>query len=168
MPRIIQCTQKNCMKHRPSWGACRCSSGQEIPRPLWNHIIYYPIHMTLPLIPILNQLNPIPTLTLYSFKINFNIVLPSMPRSPKWALPFSVLRLILYKRFSFPHSCYISCPSHNLDCVITMSFLPRQGHLCIYLYSHAQNCCGANFPVGRPNRKISNSIKADGDWNYHI
>jgi hypothetical protein len=38
---------------------------------------------------ILSQLNPVPTVTSY-FKIHFNIILPSMPKSPKWFLASDV------------------------------------------------------------------------------
>jgi len=41
---------------------------------------------------ILSQLNPVHTLTPYSFKIHFNIILPSMSRSPNQVsqLKFSI------------------------------------------------------------------------------
>ena len=39
----------------------------------------------------LNHLNQVYYLLFYLFKINFNITLPSKPRSPKWSVSFIFL-----------------------------------------------------------------------------
>jgi len=49
---------------------------------LWN------FEESLPLDPILNHMNPVRTLTQYFLKINFNIILPSIPNSSQLTLPF--------------------------------------------------------------------------------
>jgi hypothetical protein len=58
------------------------SADQEIIRLLWNPKDEYCACNTPPLDPVLSQLNPVHTATLYSFKIHFNNNLPSTLRSP--------------------------------------------------------------------------------------
>ena len=47
---------------------------------LWKPEVQCLIQKGPPIIPILSRVNPIPRIDTYSFKIHFNIVLPSMPR----------------------------------------------------------------------------------------
>ena len=44
------------------------------------------IHKGSPIIPTLSQINPIPHIITYFFKVQSNIVLPSTPRSPQKSL----------------------------------------------------------------------------------
>jgi hypothetical protein len=53
-------------------------------RLLWN----LKVDMSPPLDSILSQINPVHTLQLYIFKIQFNIILLSKRRTSKWSLPF--------------------------------------------------------------------------------
>jgi hypothetical protein len=76
------------MKQSPSWEANSCPASQYISRILWNLKIHYCIHISLPLVPILRQINPFLSHTSHFFKIHFNSILPSMPRSAKWYLSF--------------------------------------------------------------------------------
>jgi len=52
-------------------------------------------HSSLPLVPLLNEINPVPTLPTYFFKIHFNIILPSMPMSSKCSFTFRFHLLVL-------------------------------------------------------------------------
>ena len=52
-------------------------------------------YRSLPLVPILNQINLVPTLPTYFFKIHFNIILPSMPMSFKCSFSFRFHQHIL-------------------------------------------------------------------------
>jgi hypothetical protein len=60
----------------------------QIPRIVWNPKFHYRIHKSTPLVNVLNQTDTIHTVPAYFFKIYFNVILPSMPRSSKWSLYF--------------------------------------------------------------------------------
>jgi len=62
-------------------------------------------------LPVLSQLNPVHTPTSYFLKIHLNVILPSMPGSPKWSLS---LRFPHQNPvYAFPHTRYMPHPSHS-------------------------------------------------------
>jgi hypothetical protein len=94
------------MEVSPSWEAATCAPTQELPSILWNPNIHYRVHKSPPLVPILNQINPIHTI-------------PSNPISLRSILILSThLRLGLTSGLfpsgfpPLPHSCYMPSPSH--------------------------------------------------------
>jgi hypothetical protein len=62
------------MEPSPSWEAANCAAPRELTSILWNPEIHHRIHISPPSVPILSQIDAIPT---YLSKIHFNIVHPS-------------------------------------------------------------------------------------------
>jgi hypothetical protein len=58
----------------PRWETTSWAATQEPPNILWNSKVYYRVHKSPPLIPILNHINPIHITRFYLSKIDFNIV----------------------------------------------------------------------------------------------
>ena len=98
------------------------------------------IHKNSPIIPILSQINPVPHIDTYFFKIQFNIALPSMPvKFLKALMPSSILvtwtvHLVLLNLFG--HVTYDICPS--LLCTV---LLPN----CQRYFSSLENFNGTYF-----------------------
>jgi len=59
---------------------------QEIPRISWNPKVHYRTHKRPPPVSILAKPNPVHTPTSHLLEIHPNIIHPSTPRSPQWAL----------------------------------------------------------------------------------
>jgi hypothetical protein len=62
------------MEQIPSWEANRFSASQEISHILQNLKVHYRIHMCLPLVPILSQLDPAHAPASLFVKIHLNII----------------------------------------------------------------------------------------------
>jgi hypothetical protein len=73
------------MKLSPSSEAANCAATQELPSVLWNPKVYYDVHKSPPLVPILSQIDPIPSCL---SKIHFNIVHLPTSLSSQWSLSY--------------------------------------------------------------------------------
>jgi hypothetical protein len=73
----------NTLKQTPSLEADSRSADQGISHLLWIPKAYYHVRKSPPLVYILSQMNLVHTITPYFFKINFNIIRSSTPRSSK-------------------------------------------------------------------------------------
>ena len=101
------------MEQSPSWEANRFSAGQEIPRILWNNKFHYSTHKCPLPDPIWSQLDPVHTATSHFLNIHLNIILPSMPGSPKWSPSFGFPHQNPAYASPFTHTRYMPCPSHS-------------------------------------------------------
>jgi hypothetical protein len=90
----------NSTKQSPTWEAYTHSSSEEIPRLFWNPKVHYHVHKSPSLVPILSQIKPVHTFSPCFCEIQFNIILPAMPRSSVW---------LLLNRFRDKNRVYISC-----------------------------------------------------------
>ena len=98
------------MEQSPSWEATRFAASQEIPCILWNQNVHYHIHKYPPPVAILSQLNPVHTPTSHFLKIHLNIILPSIPGSPKWCLSLRFPHRTLYT--TLLSSIRATCPAN--------------------------------------------------------
>ena len=110
------------MEQSPFWDANQFST-RKIPRILWNPKARYHIHKCPPAVPTwASSIQSIPP----HLKIHLNIILPSMPGSPKWSLTL---------RFPYQNPLYASplpspicttCPSHLVLYFITWTILGEE------------------------------------------
>ena len=95
------------MEQCPSWEANQFAASQEIPYILWNLKVHYCIHKCPPLVPIMNQLDPVHTPTSHFLKIHLNIILPSAPGSPQWSLSLRSPQQNPVHTCPLPHTCHM-------------------------------------------------------------
>ena len=78
-----------------------------------NPKVHHRIPNCPPPVPILNQLDPFRTPTLYFLKMHLNIILPFMPGSLKWSPSFRFPHQKPVSASPLPHTRYMTYPSHS-------------------------------------------------------
>ena len=101
------------MEQSPSWEGNQLAASQAISCILWNPKVNHHIYNSLPPVPILSQLDPVRTPTSDFLKIHLNVILLSMPGSPKQFLSFRFPHQNSVYTSPLPHTCYMFCPSHS-------------------------------------------------------
>jgi hypothetical protein len=94
----------------PSWEAANCAATQEFPSILWNMKVYYHVHKSSLLVPILSQINPIHTIQSYLSKIHLILSTHLRLRLPSGLLPSGFPINILYVFLLSPIRA--TCPTH--------------------------------------------------------
>jgi len=96
----------------PSWEGNGFSSGQEIPRILWNPMAHYRTHKCPPPVPIISQVNAVHATTFYFPKIHLIIIFPSTSESSKWSVSLRI-------------------PHHNLR-LSSLSYVPHASPISLF------------------------------------
>ena len=105
-------------KQSPYWEANRFSASQEIPRILRNPKVHCRVYKSPPPVLILSQINPVHAPPSNFLKIHPNIILPSMPGSPKWSLSLR----FLHQNPVYTSPIRATCPAH----LIILDFITRK------------------------------------------
>jgi hypothetical protein len=131
------------MKRSHFQEACSCSACQYIPHLLWK--VHCHIDKSSPLVPICWHMNPVQNQRPYFCKIHFNIILPSMPRSPKWCLSFMfydnmlcafLIYLSIYLVMSTNYAIFCSLlflPSSQISIFLTLPYSQTPSVSCSLL-----------------------------------
>jgi hypothetical protein len=97
------------MELNPSWETANCAATPQLPISLWNAKVHYRIHKSPPLLPILNQVNPVHSTSSYlkSILMLFSHVLVFLVVSSSWLVHHYPICIPLPS-----HSCYMPRQSH--------------------------------------------------------
>jgi len=114
-----------------------------------------------------SQLDPVHTPTSYFLKLHLNIILPSMPESPKWPLSLRFPHQNLEYASPLPYTCYILHPSHfsqfyhpkNIGWTVQIiKFPPLPSHLVPLRAKYSPNTLFLHTLSLHPSHSVSDQI----------
>jgi len=91
-----------------SWEAKSYLASQEISRLIRNSRFHFRVHNDPPLVPYLSQMHPVHNFPPCFPEIRSNIILPSLPKSSEWSLPFRYFNqniVLIYLSHAFCIPC---------------------------------------------------------------
>ena len=156
------------MEQSPSWEVNRFSASQEIPSILWGPKVHCRSYKCPPPVPILNQLDPVHTLTSHFLKIHLNIILPSTPGYPTWSLSFRFpYQNPIYMPLLYPIRSTCSANLIRLDFITRKVFGEKyrslSSSLCSFLHSPVtSSLLGSNTLL---NTLLSNTFSLHSSLN---
>ena len=86
---------------------------KKFPAFLWNPKVHYRTHKRPPTVPVLGQPNPVHIPTSHLLEIHLNIIHPSKPRSPQWALSLRFPHQDPIRPPLLTHTRHMPSPSHS-------------------------------------------------------
>ena len=107
------------MVQSPSWEANWFAASQEIPRISRNPKVHYRTHKRPPSVSIPGQPNPVHIPTSHLLEIHPNIIHPSTPRSPQWALSLRFRHQGPIHPLTSPIRA--TCPAHLMNLITYLS-----------------------------------------------
>jgi hypothetical protein len=110
---VVSYPRRHSMQQSPYREANRFAASQEILQFLRIPNIHYRIHKCPPPVPILSQLDPVHAPTSHFLKIRLNIILPSMPGSPKRSFSLKFPHQNPVYASLLPQTRYIPRPSNS-------------------------------------------------------
>jgi hypothetical protein len=127
------------MELSSSWEAANCAATQELPSILWNPKFHYRVHMTLPLVPIPCQIDPIHTIPSYTrsiliLSIHLRLGLPS------GLFPSGFPTKILYAFVFCPTRA--TCPAHLILLDLIILYLAKSTN-----YEAPTFICSSSFHI---------------------
>jgi len=114
------------MEQSPTLKESNHSYSQEIPRLLYNPKVYYSVHKSPLLVPIISQMHTVHIFPIYFPKIHSNIIFPSTHRSSKWSLSFTSSN----QNICISHLVRVTCPTHPIPDLVRRINTIDAGTVC--------------------------------------
>ena len=121
------------MEQCPSSEANRFAASQEISSISWNPNVHYHIRNSPLTVPILSQIDQVHAVLPHFLKIHLNIILPSIPGSPKWTLSFGFHHRNHLNASPFPNTRHTHTHTHTRACIYIHIYINVYNYINILL-----------------------------------